>query len=161
MKQIHLHCGEIVQVDDENYEELMKYNWYCEKEVFAVYRYTKDHQRIFMHNQIMRPPVNKEVDHIDHNRLNNCVSNLRNCTHSQNLGNQLPAKGRRFKGVFKYYYRKKTQQQTWIASLESNGQIYNCGVFDNEIEAAVAYDRMARKVFGQYAYYNFRLKDAI
>jgi len=35
------------------------------------------------------------------------------------------------------------------------GKRYNVGHFDTEIDAALAYDRKARELFGSYAYLNF------
>lgn len=44
---------------------------------------------IAMHNAIMNPPDGMECDHIDGDGLNNRRSNLRICTHSENLRNQV------------------------------------------------------------------------
>ncbi len=41
-----------------------------------------------MHRRILSPAKGEQVDHRDHNGLNNCRSNIRKCTHSQNMMNR-------------------------------------------------------------------------
>lgn len=54
-----------------------------------------------MHRQIMNAPVDMEIDHIDHETLDNRHCNLRIVTSSQNSMNSKKRKGcsSRFKGV--------------------------------------------------------------
>ncbi|MCP4590703.1 MAG: hypothetical protein GY842_08160 [bacterium] len=43
----------------------------------------------------------------------------------------------------------------WEVAITVKGQRRQLGFFDDEIEAAKAYDQAARQHFGQYAYLNF------
>jgi hypothetical protein len=68
------------------------------------------------------------IDHIDLNKINNCISNLRPCTQQQNLFNT-NAKG------YSWYKRDKK----WIAQICLNGKKIYLGYYDTEEEAHQAY----------------------
>lgn len=84
-----------------------------------------------------------ELDHINRDRGDNRIENLRPCTHSQNLGNARAKRGQ-YKGVS---FCKATQR--WRAQL--NGHI---GRFDTPEEAALAYNEAAKKHYGEFAHLN-------
>ena len=73
-------------------------------------------------------PVGLEIDHIDRDRLNNNLSNLRLVTRSQNLWNT-GAKG----------YCWISQCKKWRAQITANGIEKYLGFFDTEEEARQAY----------------------
>jgi uncharacterized membrane protein YvbJ len=68
------------------------------------------------------------IDHIDLNKSNNCISNLRPATQQQNLFNT-NAKG--------YTWRK--QKNKLEASIKLDGKSIYLGLFDTEEEAHQAY----------------------
>ena len=91
------------------------------------------------------------VDHIDGNGLNNRRSSLRICTHRQNMWNSRPrGKGSKYKGVCWDKSRKR-----WIVVVRRGDLHIHLGRFDDEVEAARAYDRKAFELFGEFAYLNF------
>ena len=97
-----------------------------------------------------------EVDHIDGDKFNNRIENLRIVTHKQNMMNRLPNNKRlgvqcasKYRGVF-----RSSKVDRWRARLVSDEIRYNIGTFDTEIEAAVAYNQVASKMFGKYARLN-------
>jgi hypothetical protein len=51
-------------------------------------------------------------------------------------------------------YRTKKSKK-YVASIRANGKSLSLGYFDDEIEAAVAYDIKAIQFFGEFAYLNF------
>ena len=92
-----------------------------------------------------------EVDHIDHNRSNNCLSNLRWTTSAENSRNSVSRQNStsKYKGVSFYMQRKK-----WHAQIKSNGRTKHIGYFNSEKEAAIAYNTYARDMFSEFAYIN-------
>ncbi|HSW00893.1 MAG TPA: hypothetical protein VLI39_12015 [Sedimentisphaerales bacterium] len=89
------------------------------------------------------------VDHIDHNGLNNHRDNIRNCTPQQNQYNKGPrGKKSRFKGVYPH-------GDKWQAMIKHKGELFNLGLFEDDVEAAKARDRKAWELEGEFAYLNF------
>lgn len=91
------------------------------------------------------------TDHIDGDGLNNCRSNLRVADRQQNRFNETPlvrSKGRHLKGV-------QWVNNRWVARIMHDGVYHYGGCYRTEVEAAMAYDRMARQYFGDRARCNF------
>ena len=99
----------------------------------------------------------KWIDHIDGDRSNNRLSNLRLVTPSQNSHNQRKVKSitsSKFKGV-------KKVGKKWRAYINHEGKMLHLGYHLTEEEAAIAYDTKALEVFGAYAKCNFGGNSAI
>ncbi len=154
IRYIPLTRGKFAIVDAADYERLSKYKWLANgDEHRGFYAARRVGSRlVLMHRVIMNPPEGMVVDHIDGNGLNNRRNNLRLCTQKQNSRNSAPSRrsSSRFKGV---YFNKRTRK--WIATIGYNGKTIHLGSFEDEVEAAKAYDRKARELFGQFAYLNF------
>ena len=105
-----------------------------------------------MHRQIMQAPKGMVVDHADGNKANNCRFNLRVCTRQENQGNMQKQHGAysRFKGVS---YSKRRGKL--FAQCDFGGNHRWLGFFDDEVEAARAYDRAAVEECGEFARVNF------
>lgn len=95
-----------------------------------------------------------EVDHIDHNGLNNQKSNLRNCTHRQNAMNNSSRGSSKYLGVS--IVGRGRQKGMISAEIKMNYRKIHIGVFSTEIEAAKAYDKKAKELFGEFANLNFK-----
>lgn len=152
-KLIPLTQGKFAIVDAEDYEELSKYKWCVSKYRRTYYAVRGSGGRhVKMHRMLLNAPAGLMVDHRDLNGLNNRKSNLRLCTNKENVRNSRPSLGKtsRYKGV----YRDKREKK-FIARIEVDGKRYCLGYFDDEIEAAIAYDIKAMLFFGEFAYLNF------
>jgi hypothetical protein len=159
MKEIKLTQGKIALVDDEDFEELNKHRWYIikSKYCYATRMKSKSKGVILMHRAIMNTPKELFVDHIDHDTLNNQKYNLRNCTRSENMMNQEIQTKRisQYKGVFKTnrYYKDKIYS-SWIAKIKIEQKTLYLGAHKTEIEAAIAYNKKATELFGEFALLN-------
>lgn len=108
--------------------------------------------RVYMHRVIMGVEGDVQIDHRDHDTLNNRRSNLRLATVSQNGGNQLKTSKTtysKWKGV-----SKSCGDGTWRAYIQCDGKPIRLGVYATEIEAARAYNDAATRLFGQFALLN-------
>lgn len=159
MRKIPLTQGQYALVDDEDYEYLMQWKWCAMKrkrDFIAVrnrsWKEEPGAQLILMHRVIMSAPKEMEVDHRNHNGLDNQKGSLRICTHMENRRNtKMVSKGAsQFKGVVWSKWNKK-----WQAQLCYSNKCIFLGLFDIEEEAARAYDTAAHEHFGEFAYLNF------
>ncbi len=166
MKQILVrskrHGDLFTMVDDEDYDWLNQYNWnYSFRSRGSMYvktciTYQKIYVNLIMHRMILGYPENKIIDHKDGNTFNNQRSNLRICTHEQNNANRINRRNStsKYKGVIWCKRDKK-----WIARFENKGKRCNVGYFDNEIDAAKAYDLKSIEVHGEFAKLNLALEN--
>jgi len=149
---IPLTQGKFAIVDAEDYDWLNQYKWYASKckNTFYACR-AEGGKTIRMHREIMQAPKGLVCNHINHNGLDNRKSNLRLCTNAQNCYNQrASATGTsKYKGVCWHKCRSK-----WSARIRCDGKFYNLGDFDDQMEAAMAYDNKAAELFGEFAYLN-------
>lgn len=150
MKELLLKTGQICLVDDVDYPLLNKYTWYYQRNSNGnEYVGTMiNNKKVYIHRLIMDARRGKVVDHINNNGLDNRRSNLRLCNQSSNLANSKARKGSsRFKGVSRFRGR-------WRAYIMLNNKQKSLGVYDYEIDAAKAYNKAARELFGEYSKLN-------
>ena len=94
----------------------------------------------------------KQVDHIDKDKQNNNLDNLRICTRSQNRANSYKRAGAntsKYKGVSWHKAAKK-----WHARCYLNNKCYHVGYFLKELDASRAYNEYAGRLHGNYAVLN-------
>ena len=137
-------------VDDEDYERCLLFKW-------CIAGSGKSHNIITLKNKpltnfIMCDEISSIYDHEDRNFRNNQKSNLRLCTHSQNMMNRVKYLGTssKFKGVSFDKFK-----MTWRARIKIENKSHHLGYFEHEIQAAKQYDRAAKELFGKFAVLNF------
>lgn len=161
MKKIKLTQNKFALVDDVDYEWLNQFKWYTLRDGHTFYaRCKKNGKEVQMHREILelKKGNNKQTDHIDGNGLNNQRDNLRVCTKQENQRNQRPVRGgsSKFKGVYlSKSYPKYGIKSVWRANIGKDGKAIFLGGFENEIDAAKAYDGATLKYFGKFAHVNF------
>lgn len=156
MKEILLTRGYVSLVDDEDYDALCGFRWSVSLRKGGILPYAQRVERIegktrgvYMHRQIMNAPKGKDIDHINHNTLDNRRVNLRICSRSENTSNSIQrAKG--YRGVYK-------NGSGWMARLQVRGRDIYIGTFRDAKDAASAYDDVARSHHGKFAITNFQL----
>jgi len=155
---IPLTRGFFALVDNDDYNKLIKYKWFASSEkgrstIYAL-RQTKisgSQRCLSMHRAILNAPKGVQVDHINHNGLDNRRANLRLCTRQQNQFNRkMQTKhSSSWKGV-----RWVKERHKWRSEIQYNTRTIHIGYFDSEIQAAKAYNKKAKKLFGEFANIN-------
>ncbi len=128
-----------------------EYFWLIEEHVCSVsgvYPYLYIHITIYIKGVVSRYILHRVVsglfssdsfvDHIDHDTFNNCKSNLRECTKSQNNRNKrivFLSSVSGFKGVHYSVYVGK-----WRARIKFNGKQVHLVYSDNLLECVYAFD---------------------
>ncbi len=156
--RIKLTRGKYAIVDGKDYLKLYKFNWYAKQSCGTFYakrsqRLNGRKKEILMHRQIMQPERGFCIDHKNHIGLDNRRKNLRQATHAQNNYNRkkIPGTG---SSIYKGVILQKDHSK-FYASIKVNRRKIFLGYFDNEIDAARAYDEAARKLQGEFAVLNF------
>ncbi len=157
-RRIPLTQGKYAIVDPDDFERLNKHKWYAVKSTNTFYagrnkRVGKKYISIGMHREVIHPPGHLLVDHINHNGLDNRKANLRLATCSQNNYNRIhfiKSKSSKYTGVSWQKQRKK-----WIVLIRYNKKRKYIGYFEDEIQAAMAYDKAAKKYHKEFASLNF------
>ncbi len=108
-------------------------------------KYFKNHRLIFLMHHGYLPAL---IDHIDGNRLNNRIENLRPATRSQNSFNSMKSKSNT-SGVKGVSWRKDLKK--YRARLYANKKTYELGLFKTMEEAEQAIADARNKHHGEFA----------
>jgi hypothetical protein len=141
-------------VDTKDYKSVVKhYRWHYMMSPTHHTGYAATTQRgktIYMHSMLI--PDAKEVDHQDHNGLNNTRSNIRAASKSLNCANRriFKSKSSQYRGV-----RWVEKYKNFRADIHVGKKHYSLGSFVSEVDAARVYDAAALEQFGEFAKINF------
>lgn len=160
-RQIRISGPKYAKVDPADYKRLRKYEWFIRKgtNCFHARRFVpagkgKRDKLVYMHQEILKVPEGMVVDHVNHDGMDNRSGNLRAATRGQNMCNKRKCLSRpthsKYKGAHWHKYDRK-----WHAVISFKRKRIHLGRFDNEIDAAKAYDEAAKKYHGQFACLNF------
>lgn len=122
-------------IDSQFIDQILAYgSWYLDPSGYIKHTRNSDTKRLRLHCVVFELangpiPAGMEIDHIDSNKTNNFLANLRLVTHQHNLFNNSRAKG--------YFWSK--QRKKWKAQIVLNGKTINLGCFNAESEARQAY----------------------
>lgn len=132
--------GRTFTVDIEDVERVSQYTWILDTSTgYVVTRVNNGHIRL--HRFIMNLSKGDKliVDHIDHDKSNNCKANLRTCTQQQNNMNK------NSKGVI------KLDDNRWIAQIRINKRTIHLGTFTSEEYARAVRIKAEEYYFGEYS----------
>jgi len=152
MKQIPLTQGKFALVDDEDFDFLSQWKWtyHCAGYAYRMIWYPeiKKQKSVLMHRLVTDCPPDMEVDHINHNRLDNTRGNLRVCTRKQNGANlRITSRNKSgFKGVSKNH-----RTGAWTARIRRNNKSCHIGDFKNIEDAVMAYRLTIALEHGEFA----------
>ena len=151
MKRKPLTQGKYATVDDADYEALSRFKWYFNNGYARRNKKPRGVGLLHMHRVIANTPNGMFTDHINGNKLDNRRENLRVCTHSLNKANRGKPKNNTsgFKGVF--YQKDHRRKKPWTAHITVKRKSIALGYFSTKHEAALAYNKAAKELFGEFA----------
>jgi hypothetical protein len=147
------------KVDPADYKRLRKYKFIALKTRNCFYAIMLEPNVItskkvlHMHQIILEVPKGMVVDHINNDGMDNRSANLRPATRAQNARNRKKFSRKcssKYKGVCWHKVSLK-----WHARIMFENKRIKLGYFNNEIDAAKAYDEAAKKYHGEFACLNF------
>ncbi|HEC65969.1 MAG TPA: endonuclease [bacterium] len=166
-KQILLTQGKFALVSDKDFEWLNQWKWFAHKDPKRArisYYAVRNSSTFYVDGKAKRAMLymgreilglnygdEREVDYINHDTLDHRRKNIRICTNQENCRNKRGdiTSTSKFKGV-----SWKEEYKRWIAQIRIGGRGVHLGYFKDEEEAALAYNQMAIKHFGEFAYIN-------
>lgn len=167
MRKIQLTRGKVALVDDDDYDRLNQFNWqaapspsgnwYARRRRSSAEQTKRPGYFSWMHQEVLR--CGRGVDHLDGDGLNNQRHNLRRANQSINNQNKRKKANTtsRFIGVSRY-----RDGIRWVAQIkEPKGKVKHLGLFDDETEAARAYDEKVRSLYSGYVKTNFERKEGV
>ena len=158
-KKIPVFGGKEAKVDAEDYERVMEHAWHTvtarsgRETITTSIKMENGWRQISLGKFLMKPKPGKYVyPRRFQNGFDYRKENLIVCTMQERQ--QILPKSRKhgssqFKGVSFWAARNR-----WQAGIQVEGRSINLGLYLTEIEAAEAYNRAARKYFGEHAYQN-------
>lgn len=153
-------------IDTEDWDKIKVYRWHLHggKNYTTAYvrglipnpdkdiNRPRNYTLILLHRLILgKPSKGMVTDHINHNGLDNRKENLRFATRGQNQQNRRAGKNSssQYLGVSWI-----NQHQLWQAMIRHNGKRYYLGSFTCEHQAALAYNKKAKELHGEFANLN-------
>lgn len=146
--------GEEFYFDKEDYDLIKDYHWNVHRGYITCHRWnpqTQSHNHIKMHRLIMGLKDNTDyskcqIDHINHNKVDNRKENLRVVSNVQNSWN---------KSVWREDGSKigvRLERSKWLASITVNGNMIRLGKYNNYNDAVKARIDAEKKYYGEYRY---------
>jgi hypothetical protein len=120
--------------------------WKGYREIKVMGRVYREHRLIWLYHF---GDIPEEIDHINLDRADNRVSNLRACSRSENMCNRGKCKKNKsgFKGVIHY----PGVVGSWSARIGHKGKPIYLGTFESAEAAHAAYADAAKKLHGEFA----------
>lgn len=158
MKEIRTRKGDVILVDDRDYEKYKNQVW-----GLSTKGYAKKQQHIYigknqykgksilMHRLITNAQLGTLVDHINGNKLDNRRENLRLCTPQENVRNSKLYRNNTtgIKGVY-LEVGKRNRQPCWTARIGFKGKSIYLGYFTSIKAAQKARQDKAKELFGKF-----------
>jgi len=155
MKTIKLTQGQVAIVDDIDYDFLMQWKW-CASWDGWHYRpvrgvWSDGKTRLQLMYQVIAERMGldaKVIDHKDRDPLNNCRSNLRAASTSQNGHNRTAQKNSKtgVKGIY-----LDNRRDRYYGQIQVRGRSHFAGYHETISEAAIALDKLRQELVGEFA----------
>lgn len=130
----------IAKIDLCDVEKCKKYKWHMKKSRHTNYAIstTSETSKIFLHRLILDYNGNMDIDHVNHDGLDNRKSNLKICSHAENITNQY----KKLNGV------RKVPSGRYRAVICVNAKSLYLGTYDTVEEALSVRKNKEYELFG-------------
>ena len=130
-----------VLLDEESHNKIVGRRLCCLKSGYVMIWNKETNKAEYLHRWLfgLTKGDKQVVDHIDRNKLNCCMSNLRLVSIEENMQNRTKTTNKTtsiYKGVY-------LSDGKWRARIKKDNKIYHLGYFETEKEAAEAYNKKA------------------
>ena len=153
--RVYFTDGSSFLIDSEDLPAVSRYTWFRGKRGYPIAhtsrRSANPHKTFPLHRFLMNPQEGYDVDHISGDKMDNRRSNLRICTHQENMFNQA-LRSNNTTGFYGVSKNKKTGN--FEAYLHIDGKKKYLGTFMSAAKAAEKRDEAAKHYFGEYARLN-------
>jgi hypothetical protein len=132
-----------VLVDDKYWHKLNSMSWFVNKEGYIY------NSKYRMHRYIMKAKNNDIIDHINNTKEDNRINNLRIANSSLNNHNRVKKQNSSSK-----YFGVSLNNNKWRSVIYKDNIQHNLGYFEDEIDAAKAYNKKAIELYEDKANLN-------
>ena len=139
--------GEEFYFDKEDFDLIKDYCWSISNGYVVTYEANTGKQ-IKFHRLIMNYPEGMDIDHSDHKTSNNCKSNLRVCSHSENMKNKKISNNNTSSVTGVSWHKARSK---WRAYITINGKTKHLGFFINKEEAIEARLKAELELYGTFS----------
>lgn len=144
------------KIDKKDYDSLKDFKLYMKVQDSKSYAYFSERvssKKYAVHRYLLgmsneKYTIDKVVDHINGDSLDNRRSNLRICTQYQNAQNN--RKRNKIVGVRFIKSYNGTTTQKWMAQICSNYKTIHLGYYDTQSEAVLARIKKEKEICGEY-----------
>jgi hypothetical protein len=147
--------GHTVLIDEEDYPMLSRLSWNISKSKRTFYAGTKifmnGRQRSLLMHRMITGFVASQIDHKNHNGLDNRKENLRHATKRQNSINH----HRKNKWGYRGVYQKQDSKNFAFQISVAGRKIHSKSGFPTPEAAARAYDLACKEYHGEFGIRNF------
>lgn len=149
---IQLTKGRKTLVDKKQLEKLLKHKWHINAYGYAQTAVSLGNgkmKKVLMHRLLKGFPRHKEVDHINGDKLDNRLVNLRVCSPMENRRNRPKKKNNTsgFKGV------SLASRNRWKATIRDGNTVRYIGIYKTKEEAYAAYCKKCEELHKEFAHF--------
>lgn len=144
--------GDLLFFTDEEFSpEIIKHNWCKTADGYSATCINT--RQVSTHRFILKASKCDLVDHINGNKKDNRLCNLRICNKSQNAYNS-KINTNNTSGHTGVYFRKDTQK--WVATIKNNNRNISLGCFKDKSDAIKAREEAEKRIIGEFRRINER-----
>lgn len=129
-------------------------SWYMIRAKEYIIGNSRITDKIIKISHVILPPTetSPQIDHINGDKFDNRLENLRRCCNSENQFNRQITEAKQYT-KFKNIYWNKTLK-LWQVHVQAFGKRYRGGSFESEIEAAHKANELIKLHHGEFAVFN-------